>query len=69
MISEKTKQEVLEHRVDFMVDFILAMRKNDIPERMLNIFKVQNRDFLYEFCYRVETEPDKYVADYDRRVK
>ena len=69
MISEQAKEEVLEKRVDFMVDFILAMRKNDIPERMLNMFKIQDRNFLYEFCYKIDIEPDKYVQDYDRRVR
>ena len=69
MIPEQTKHEVLEKRVDFMVEFIVAMRKWQIPENVLNVFRIEDREFLYKFCYKVDIEPEPYIKMYDEKTR
>jgi hypothetical protein len=69
MPTQEKINEVLEKRVEFMVQFIVSMELNGIPERVINYFEAQDRDFLYNFCDKLDIEPDKYIQEYDRRVR
>lgn len=69
MILEQTKIEVLEKRIDYIANFYVSMKKQDIPERVLNIFRLKDRDFIYDFCYKVDLEPEPYIKMYDERTR
>ena len=63
-----TVEEILERRVDYLVDFVVAMKDNDLSPKLLDEFKTRDRDSLTHFCYAVDVEPEPYLARYDRGV-
>ena len=67
-IPMQTKHEVLEHRVNFMVVFYVAMDKQGISEPYKCKFRNQDHDFIYRFCELIKVEPEPYIKMYDERI-
>ena len=67
-ITPQAKHECLEHRVDFMVRFYLAMREWGIPESYLNLFEHKDVQFIEDFCYHIKHDPEPYVVMYRQKI-
>jgi len=69
MITDEVKQQCLEGRVDFMVDFIQAMRTNGISQEWINYFIEKDKDFIYDFCKRLDYSPNTVIQRYTEGVE
>jgi hypothetical protein len=60
-----SKEKILERRVDFLTEFILAMRKQDIEKRFMDRFERQDREWITDTCKVFEVDSEPYLTRYD----
>jgi len=67
--TPEEKHKCLEVRVKYMLDFVVAMKEQGISPPLIEHFIDQDREFIYDFCERIEMKPDSYIDLYNEGIR